>query len=395
MLKLYYDVVCPFAYAAFLQAPAIAEEAGVALDAVPVLLGGAMRSVGAPSNPNARMPEEKRQRVVQDAYRALARQGRELQWPMAHPRRTVSAMRLILGAPPSRQRAVALELYEAYWLHGEDVASAAVLEEIGSRHGLDVNAVLSDPDIKAQLRQNTDQLVARGGFGVPTFEVGQHLYWGVDRIDQVRHALSLAPEPLVVGPRRGGRVAFYHDVSSPYSYLASRRVSSVLEANGVEVDWKPFLLGAVFKTIGGPLVPIQAYTPARSAYLGKDLQDQAQLHGVPFQFSSHFPLRTVAAQRVQLIEPRTAACLYEAVWVNNLDVGDLDVLKRVLETAGFEADVLIASTSDPVIKERLKHNTAEAVAAGACGAPTFVTDRGLVFWGQDRLPQVLAAVTSD
>jgi 2-hydroxychromene-2-carboxylate isomerase len=394
MLKLYYDVVCPFAYAAFLEAPRLAEEAGVVLEAIPVLLGGVMRAVGAPSNPNAIMPEEKRQRVVQDACRAVARQGRDLQWPEAHPMRTVSAMRLILGTQPSAQRAVALELYEAYWLHGRDITSPAVLEAIGGRHGVDVAAVLNDPIIKAQLRQNTEALVARGGFGVPTFVVGEQFFWGVDRVDQVRDALGLPPRLPVIGGRADARVVFYHDVSSPYSYLASRRVAGELEASGVQVDWKPFLLGAVFKMIGGPLVPIQAYPPARSAYLSKDLQDQAKLYGVPFQFSRHFPLRTVTAQRVQLVEPATTACIYEAVWVNNRDVGDPEVLCEVLVAAGFDGSALIAATADPAIKQVLKDNTSEAVAAGACGAPTFVTDRGQVFWGQDRLPHVVETVTS-
>ncbi len=394
MLTLYYDVVCPFAYAAFLDAPELAKEAGVELDARPVLLGGLLREVGAPDQPADIMSAAKRALVAQDALRALQRRGVTADWPDAHPRRTVSVMRLILAASEPSRRAITLDCYEGYWLRGEDLNDPEVLRRIGARHGLNAERVLEDPTIKGRLWASTSRAAEAGAFGVPSFVYNEELYWGVDRIPALRHALGLPQTPPALGEARGRKVVFFHDVSSPYSYLAAARLERALAPVEAEIEWCPILLGGLFKALGGPLVPIASFTPARQAYLSQDMATQAALHGIDFQFNRRFPIRSVAAQRVLIQEPRATRSLYRAVWVEDRDLGDPQVLVDVLDQGGFNGMELVEGTQRPEVKEALKRNTERALECGACGAPTFALEGGEIFWGQDRLDQVFEALSS-
>ena len=102
-------------------------------------------------------------------------------------------------------------------------------------------------------------------------------------------------------------------------------------------------------------------------------------------------MRTVTAGRVAIVDPTTTADIYRAAWVDGVDLNDDGALAAALDAAGHNGDELIAATQDPAIKAILRTNTEEAAAAGACGAPTILLgDR--IFWGQDRLHRVAAAL---
>ena len=83
--------------------------------------------------------------------------------------------------------------FEAYWGRDQDLAQDAVLEQIARRVGLDpawLLARIAKPELKEKLRANTDELVARGGFGSPTMFVEQtDMYFGNDRLPLVEAAL--------------------------------------------------------------------------------------------------------------------------------------------------------------------------------------------------------------
>jgi 2-hydroxychromene-2-carboxylate isomerase len=76
--------------------------------------------------------------------------------------------------------------------------------------------------------------------------------------------------------------------------------------------------------------------------------------------------------------------VYDAIWVNKENMGELEVIGRVLADAGLDAEQIIASTQDPEVKTQLISNTEAAVALGCFGAPTMFMD-GQMFFGQDRI----------
>lgn len=184
------------------------------------------------------------------------------------------------------------------------------------------------------------------------------------------------------------------DYSSPFAYLGSTQIERVArDAGAAGVRFRPFLLGGLFKAIGTPVVPIAAMPEAKRRLYLLDLERWADLHGVPFRFSSRFPLRTLDALRLTLLAPEERRAplvhaLMRATWAEDRDPAERAVLEAACEDAGVEP-ALVGRTAEA--RDALARETAEAAAIGLCGAPTFTVD-GQLFWGQDRLDHVARAV---
>lgn len=188
-------------------------------------------------------------------------------------------------------------------------------------------------------------------------------------------------------------VDVYFDYSSPFAYLGTTQIERVAREAGGEVRWRPFLLGALFKAIGTPLVPLNAMSEPKRRYQRLELERWAAHLGVPFTFNPTFPLRTVDALRLTLLAPeeRRSALIHRvmrAAWADAEDVGDRAVLARCARDVELDP-ALLDRTSEA--KDALKAATDEAVAVGCPGAPCFVVE-GELYWGQDRLAFVKAAL---
>jgi 2-hydroxychromene-2-carboxylate isomerase len=206
-----------------------------------------------------------------------------------------------------------------------------------------------------------------------------------------------------------GVLELWFDFSCPYAYLASRKAPAIARAAGVEVDWRPMLLGGVFRGIDpsprakdGPMVSLG---PAKARHNHADMHRWAELLGVPFRVPPTHPMRTVRALRVLLALPHSRwpqaiEALYAAYWQRGEDVSKDDVIVAALEAAPGvpNADITsaIARADDPAIKDELRRRTDEAIALGIFGAPAWVMRRSgaapLLLWGQDRIPWVEAAL---
>lgn len=401
-IELLFDVVCPYAYVAALRIDALARRWGAEVVFSPVLLGGILRAHGSEVDPNrAHAPARQRQTRL-DIVRTAALHDVPLVLPEQHPRRTLDAMRLVIAAGPSRHRELGLALFDAYWRQGLDVARRDVLDPIARAHGIDP-AAIDRADVKDELRARTEAAVARGVLGVPSFAVGERLVWGQDRLAFVGAALGAALGDLAAAPDRWrtavgepATLTFFHDFASPFSYLAATQIDRVAAAAGVSVQWRPILLGALFRDIGTPDVPLATMHPAKQAWVGRDLEAWAAGWGVPFRFRSAFPIRTVLPLRVAIAEPAATLPIYRACWAEDLAVDDANVLGDVLTRAGLPAAELLARAASPEIKERLRAHTAAAEAAGACGVPSYLVERAgepaILLWGQDRLGMLAATL---
>lgn len=190
-------------------------------------------------------------------------------------------------------------------------------------------------------------------------------------------------------------VACWFDYASPYAYLGTARVEAVAKQAGAVVRFEPFLLGALFKRVGTPIVPIQAYPPAKSRHLSADLYRYADVYDVPFRFTSHFPIHTVSALRLTLAAPEAMRAplvhrLMRAAWVDDEPLADEGVLARCAKDVGLPEDTLHAVKA-PEVKEQLRAQTERAIELGMPGAPCFVVGDN-VYWGQDRLDLVALAL---
>jgi 2-hydroxychromene-2-carboxylate isomerase len=393
-ITFFYDVVCPYAYLASTRIEAVAAAHGARVSWQPILLGGLFRHVGAPQRPGDVMAAPKARLVDLDMKRWAQVWGVELCKPVEHPRRTVEAMRLLVGARSDVRVALSRDLFEAYWVRGEDVADRAVLDATARRHGVDP-AIIDDAEVRTRLFESTAVAARHGAFGVPTFVVGDRIVWGQDRFALLERLLGAteidpaAPHAETTPAEVPLTVRFFHDFSSPFSYLASTQIERIVAKHGATLEWLPMLVGGLFREIGTPDVPMLAMNEAKERYLRQDMQDWAAAWGVPFSFPSHFPLRTVLPLRAALVEPAITPVVYRAAWAHDRRIDEPTALAAVLGEAGFDAAAILARCDAPEIKAALRDNTAAAQAAGACGVPTFEVRRPdrdpVLLWGQDRL----------
>lgn len=388
-LRFYYDVVCPYAYLASTQVERIAASFGATVAWCPVLLGGIYKAIDAPQQPTSTRSAAR----VKQEETDLVRRAEWLRVPLNrhpdHPRRSVNAMRLILSAPEDQRARVSHALFAAYHVDNLDLADRAVLDELATNLGLDPSG-MDRPDVREALFATTADAVERGMFGVPSFAIGEEPFaWGVDRLHFVEQALGneFLDTEAPADDTRGGTIRFFHDFASPFSYLASTQIERIARRHGASVEYVPILLGALFRTIGTPDVPMFAMSQPRQDYVNQDLNDWASWWGVGFRFPTTFPLRTVQPLRAAILAPAATAAIYRAAWAENRDIGDPQVLREVLDGAGLDGEAILASTRDPEIKAQLRANTEEAEKLGVCGVPTMrIGERN--FWGQDRLDQV-------
>lgn len=197
----------------------------------------------------------------------------------------------------------------------------------------------------------------------------------------------------------------WFDFSCPYAYLASRRAPHVARAAGVELAWKPMLLGGVFRGIGGAAEgPMMTLSPAKARHNIHDMHRWAEIFGAPFQLPAAHPMRTVRALRTLLALPHSRwpaaiEAIYAAYWQRGEDITNDAVIAFALLRAGVPGPDIKAAQAradDTEIKDELRQRTDEAIALGIFGAPAWVVrrpDGHTLIWGQDRIPWVDAALT--
>lgn len=402
VLRFTYDCVCPYAWVASTQVEALAARQGARVEWDPVLLGGVFKALEAPDVPAASWAPTKALLGRKDIHRQAELAGLELRFPPAHPRRSVDAMRLCTVASPEQRPAVSAALYRAYWQEGRDLASAEVVDGVAREHGIEVARIRS-PETKQRLREATAAAVERGVFGVPSLQAFRDgaplgpVHWGSDRLHFVESELAgervdPAPPSAPGAPRK--RITLFHDMASPYAYLGLSQAARIAEKHGAELVLKPILLGALFRQIGTPMVPLFAMNRSKQQWYAAELDRWAAWWGVDFAFPSCFPVRTVAPLRAAIAAPELTLPLYRALWVHGQNIGEPEVLEQVIRDAGLDVETVLAATQDPAIKAELKENTARAEALGVCGVPSYLVENvegdanPVLIWGQDRAVQL-------
>ena len=190
-------------------------------------------------------------------------------------------------------------------------------------------------------------------------------------------------------------IEFYFDFGSPTAYLAHKRLQQLKAQYGCTIDYKPVLLGGLFKASGN-MSPVTV--PAKGKYMmTQDLPRFAALYQVPLTVNPYFPINTLNLMRGAVATlgqdyfDNYVEAVYDAIWVNGDNMGDLDVVANVLSDAEVNAQKIIAATQDPDVKATLISNTEAAVARGCFGAPTMFIGNDM-FFGQDRMQFIEMAI---
>ena len=395
-LDFWFDYTCPYAYLGSTQAPALAARMGVELTYRPLLLGGVFRANETPQKLFATLSPAKAAHNLEDMQRWARRFGVTLVMPANHPMRSVEALRatLVTGSDPQ----VIAAFFRAYWVDNADIADRAVIAKVVASCGHDAEMVLAAIEahcVKDDLRARTDEAIALGIFGVPSWVVdGVHLYWGQDRIAFVE---GLAREPgSAARPGTGTSLDVYWDFSSPFAYLGAMQAKALAERTGARLTWRPTFLGGLFRSIGMPDVPLATFSPAKQRYIAKDIDRWAAYWGVPFRFPTRFPTSSVRALRVYLALPADRQdgyrdAVFRAYWADDRDITDDAVLGSCVGDEAI-ATAALARADTPEIKAELRAATDQAAARGVFGVPTYVVGGTDLYWGQDRLELVEEAL---
>jgi len=196
MIEFFFDCSSPWTWLAFHNIQPLARELGITIRWRPVLVGGIFNAV----NPSVYEFRERGVKPKQDYLKKdlqdWARQaGLTLKFPpTVFPVNSVKAMRgCIVLEPEGKLVPFATAVFEAYWSRDEDISQDAVLAGLCERVGVEPRRFferIAQPQIKARLKANTDEVIARGGFGSPTIFVdGDDMYFGNDRLGLVRDAV--------------------------------------------------------------------------------------------------------------------------------------------------------------------------------------------------------------
>ncbi len=173
-LEFFYDIVSPYSYIAAARLDRFDGLAEVVWR--PFLLGGVFKAAG--NSAPLHVPA-KGMHMPTDLRRLTAHYGLPYAFPSVFPTNTVTVQRVLCAASDAERPALSLKLYDAYWGHGRDVGDPALLTEIA---GAALVARAGEDEAKNRLRANTEEAVARGAFGAPTFFFGDDLYFGEDRL---------------------------------------------------------------------------------------------------------------------------------------------------------------------------------------------------------------------
>ncbi len=193
---------------------------------------------------------------------------------------------------------------------------------------------------------------------------------------------------------------FYFDFSSPYGYFAAMRIEALAEKYQRTINWRPILLGVVFKTSGSmPLTMI----PLKGDYALIDFERTARFNDIRYNRPPTFPIATQSTARAMVWLQQSAGtasavafakAAYQAYFVDGVDINDPVNLQQIATQLGLDAIAMLEGLNSTPIKELLKSNVEQAIQRKVFGSPFIIVD-GEPFWGFDRFDQLEVFLKND
>ncbi len=187
---------------------------------------------------------------------------------------------------------------------------------------------------------------------------------------------------------------FWYEFASPYSCLSALRIEELADRAGVDLRWRPFLLGPIFAAQGWNTSPFALF-PSKGRYMWRDTARRARRQGIEMVKPENFPQNSLTAARLALAgrdggwTPAFSKALFRAQFCEGRNIAEEAVLGAALKQAGGEPGSAMALSRSEEVKGRLRAEIECAKSIGIFGAPFFVTGDSELFWGDDRLEEAL------
>jgi len=196
-------------------------------------------------------------------------------------------------------------------------------------------------------------------------------------------------------------IEFHFDFGSPNAYLAHCVIPAVEARTGARFRYVPVLLGGVFKATNNRS-PAEALKDIKNKPEYEKLETERFIrrHNIAqFRRNPFFPVNTLQIMRgavaaeIDGVLARYVDVVFLHMWEEPKKMDDPEVIRTALDASGLDGTHMLERIQDPMIKERLLHNTEQSVARGSFGSPTFFVDDE-IFFGKDRLRDVEEAILS-
>ena len=181
-------------------------------------------------------------------------------------------------------------------------------------------------------------------------------------------------------------IQFYYDFSSPYTYIAHKKIREVQKKNSIKFIYCPMLLGGLHKLAG---ITANAFIKNKNEFMRRDCEMVSKKLNIDFKFNDYFPISSLNLMRGSLVTSKDILdkyidCFFDAYWKDNINLSDNEIFKNKLEDLGIDVEIFFKNISNKETKEKLIKLTQDAYNRKIFGAPTFICNNK-IFWGQDRL----------
>ena len=186
---------------------------------------------------------------------------------------------------------------------------------------------------------------------------------------------------------------FWFEFASTYSYLSVSRIEELTTNEGIDVRWKPFLLGPTFNAQGWNTSPFNIYE-TKGRYMWRDIERLCEKYRIPFKKPTEFPRNGILPARVALAcegegwIPEFTKRVFIANFAEDRDISSKEVIGSILYSLDLDATSILESAIVQENKDRLRAQTKLSADKGIFGAPTFVIGEE-IFWGNDRLEDAI------
>ena len=199
----------------------------------------------------------------------------------------------------------------------------------------------------------------------------------------------------MIGERLSKRVEpmpsleFWFEFASTYSYIAAMQIEDRCRDAGVQLVWRPFLLGPIFALQGWNTSHFNL-NERRGSYMWRDLERLCAKYSYPWKRPTVFPRATTLPARVACANADQpwlgdyVRRVYIANFGYDREVGEREVVCEILHELGLSAEAVIESAEAPTNRGLLRANTERAIELGIFGSPNYIADAEL-FWGEEAL----------